>query len=304
MQTRKTLPDLTLPPALARSPARLRDCFERRRWSHTIRARPLNWPATGCSVRSPSARSWGLPMATKYKRPPITEAVVEIKIDPPIESALLDRVQARLLESYPLPPQRIMLTTVQVGDEAPKIQHEPQGYKLTAPDGAGLVTVAANLISTSRLAPYQGWEPFIATARANWEVWKRLVGWRRITRIGVRYINRIDVPNPEDRSLELGDYFKFSIQLPPLELPPMTSFAANCMLPLGKEQFTLILNAGSVPSPLVKTASFILDVDISREADLPQNDDGLWTLIGHIREHKNFVFEGCITDLTRELFNL
>ena len=50
-------------------------------------------------------------------------------------------------------------------------------------------------------------------------------------------------------------------------------------------------------------ARHILDIDVSREANLPQNEDGLWELADRMRVHKNTAFEACITDRARELFN-
>jgi uncharacterized protein (TIGR04255 family) len=242
-------------------------------------------------------------MPQLYKRPPITEAVVEIRIQNAIGMDLLERVRDKLLENYPLPPQKVILFNFEIKEDAPTVQQQLQGYRLTAPDGAGLVTVGPNLISASRLAPYEGWEPFIKSARGCWQTWKRLVGWQRIMRIGVRYINRIDIPNVDDRVVNIDDYLKFSLQMPKLDLPALETFAVNAVSPLGKDDCQLILNSSNVPSPLVKNTSFILDIDISRENDLPQNDEGLWAFVDKIRAHKNFVFEGCVTDTARELFN-
>jgi uncharacterized protein (TIGR04255 family) len=240
-------------------------------------------------------------MSQPYKRPPITEAVVEVRIDAGVTMPRVERVRDKLLESYPLPVQTLIAANVELREDTPRVQQQLQGYRLTAADGAGLVSVGPNFIATSRLAPYEGWESFIATARRNWEVWKRRVGWQKIVRIGVRYINRIDIPTSDP--VNIDDYLTFTIRGPSLDLPPMTSFAINEVRPLGKDQCELILNASYVPSPLVKTTSFLLDLDISREVDLPQNDEGLWGFVDRIRGHKNFVFEGCITDRARELFN-
>jgi uncharacterized protein (TIGR04255 family) len=238
----------------------------------------------------------------EYKRPPIVEAVVEVRIGGPIALATVERLRERLIESHPLPPQSIITANVEFREDSTRVlQHELQGYRLTAGDGAGLVTIGPHSISTSRLAPYEGWESFVATARQNWDIWKRLAGWQKIVRIGVRYVNRIDIP--ADHDVNIDDYLTFSIKGPALALPPISSFAINEARPLGKDDCHLILNAGLVPSPLLKTTSLLLDLDISRVTDLPQNDEALWAFVDRIREHKNFVFEGCITAQARELFN-
>ena len=239
-------------------------------------------------------------MVQPYKRPPIFEAIIEIKIEAPIESDLLERVKDQLLEEYPAPPLKTVAVNLEIADE-PKLLRHAQGYRLSSGDGATLVTIGPNAISTSRLAPYEGWEPFIASARLNWSIWRKLTGWRKITRLGVRYVNRIDVPGDH---IQVGDYISFGMVLPPTLAPtPVTSFALNAAMPLGKDDCRLILNSGSAASPLVHVSSFILDLDVSRETDLPQNEDGMWELANRIRAHKNIVFEACITDRARDLFN-
>jgi uncharacterized protein (TIGR04255 family) len=144
------------------------------------------------------------------------------------------------------------------------------------------LSISPNFIATSRLAPYEGWEPFFARSRQNWDIWKRIVGRREFTRIGVRYINRIDIP--AGGPIEVEDYLLFSPKLPnTLPSQPMSSFAVNAALPLEFEGFTLKLNAGSAPRPLVKGYSVLLDFDISRTQNLPRNDEDLWSLIAGVR---------------------
>ena len=46
----------------------------------------------------------------------------------------------------------------------------------------------------SRLAPYTGWDDFFARTVRAWEVWRKSAGHTVLSRIGVRYVNRIDVP--------------------------------------------------------------------------------------------------------------
>lgn len=241
-------------------------------------------------------------MAQRYKRPPITEAVIEVRIGRPIDAGLLEKLQKRLSRDYPLPPQRTVHINVHLGDESATVKREFEGYKLTATDGASVVSVTPRLISTSRLAPYEGWDQFVKQAVRNWRVWRRIVGWRDIARIGVRFINRVDVSNPKDEPVELERYLNISPRLPEIGQKALNDFSINIKMPLGQGDLNLILNASSAPSPLVKTTSFIIDLDVSRDTDLPTDDEGLWDCIAGVREQKNAVFEACITDRARDLF--
>ncbi len=254
------------------------------------------------SPSSRSRRATAPQMASPYKRPPITEAVIEVRLDGAITRENVDKVQKRLLETYPF-SQETQIVGVEVSDTSAKVQQQFQGYRLTNKDGADTILISPSSIASARLAPYEGWEKLIVTARQNWDVWKRLIGYRKVVRVGVRYINRIDVPEPAEGGVRIADYLSFHPQLPNIGLPPLANFTMNTVSSLGKDECKLTLNAGSVPSPLVKTVSFVLDLDVSRDSNMPQNDDDLWGLIGKIRDHKNAVFEGCITNLSRQLFS-
>ena len=117
----------------------------------------------------------------------------------------------------------------------------------------------------------------------------------------MRYLNRLDIPTNEP--INIDDYLTFSIKGPPLDLPAMHSFAIQEARPLGRDNCHIVLNAGLVPSPLIRTTSLLLDIDVNRTDELPQNDDGLWSFVERVREYKNMIFEACITDRARELFD-
>src|SRR5262249_28037257 len=142
-----------------------------------------------------------------------------------------------------------------------KVKHESvPGIRMASGDAASILLMLANGLTTSRLAPYEGWEPFYARARENWDLWRRHLDWREVIRVGVRYINRLDIRTESDEQIvRLDKYLTVTPRVPPVGLPPMSHFTVNTENPLGIDHCKLILNLGSIPSPLVKTASFLLD---------------------------------------------
>ena len=56
------------------------------------------------------------------------------------------------------------------------------------------------------------------------------------------------------------------------------------------------------PSPVPGSISIILDIDISRESDIPMHPDKLWPVIDEVRSIKNDLFERAITEKTKALF--
>ena len=243
--------------------------------------------------------------SSPYRRPPITEAVLELRLADQLEIDQVEKIRDRLVEEYPILPQMLQNISVLAG---PGDQHRSQidfgGYRLLSADATDIVIVGRSNISTSRLAPYTDWERFTGGAKRNWATWRKVAGWHEVSRVGVRYINRIDVPNPEQRPVPIDDYLVFRPVFPVFEgWEGVDTFAINGVAAIANTPFKVILNAGSTPSPMVRTTSFLLDIDISQEGNLPKNDDGLWTLIDQIRAHKNRIFEASVTDLSRKLFS-
>ena len=160
----------------------------------------------------------------------------------------------------------------------------------------------ANSIIISQLSPYPGWDEFFGRFTRDWGLWKEALGYKKITRVGVRYINRIDVPVTGP----VVNYEEFLTIYPrfPSELTAaVTSYGIQVQIPYPEIEGKIIINSASVPSPLLNYASFMFDQDLVKEANIPQNDDGLYKLLIEIHAKKNAVFETCITERARELFN-
>lgn len=48
--------------------------------------------------------------------------------------------------------------------------------------------------------------------------------------------------------------------------------------------------------------AIILDLDLFRAVEVPQDEDSIWTYFERLHVRKNDIFEACITDKARELF--
>jgi uncharacterized protein (TIGR04255 family) len=242
-----------------------------------------------------------------YKRPPITEAIIEARFADEMEPAQLERIIAGFASSYPhQQPIRNVGVALAVPPEVsaqPVAQFNQQvGYRRSSTDLTELLLVWPAIFVVSQLAPYPGWDTFFARLVRDWTNWKRLVGYRRVVRIGVRYINRIDIPTPSASGIiEETEYLNIFPKLPD-GLGPMTAFGVQAVVPLGDIGCNLTINSGAVPSPLLNHCSFMLDTDIAKEGSVPQKDDEIFALLEQVRVKKNAIFEACVTDRARELF--
>jgi len=181
------------------------------------------------------------------------------------------------------------------------IRNNEIGHRRSSDDQTQIVILWPRSFVFSQLAPYPGWDVFFAPFVRDWTLWKKTVGYRKVSRVGVRYINRIDIPITSD----LTHYEEFLNLYPrfPDELGPVLAYGIQTQFPYPEIDGRITINSASVPSPLLGYSSFIFDQDIYKENDIPQTEEGLHKLLNDIHLKKNTIFEACITDRARERFN-
>ena len=239
----------------------------------------------------------------QYKRPPITEAVIELRLEQSLSRTELDKLLQRFKDDYASSEDYVGYEVrVNPAERRADFEEQNRGYKLASSDRADVLLVTPAHFSCSRLAPYVGWEAFRARAEDHWRTWKRVVGYRKISRIGVRFINRIDIPAARGESVKVSTYLRVYPRARALK--HLQGYAMQMTGKLEQDNLRVVINSSLVPPPLVDHISVVLDIDISCETDAPQRDDEVWALIDKIRMHKNQIFEESVTDRARELFNL
>lgn len=241
-----------------------------------------------------------------YTRPPITEAVIEIRFEENLSLDQMQKIRNDLQKNYSFsenieevgfkidPKNKIMS----------KISEGIVGFKLTNEDQTEVSQIKQNSMVCSKLAPYSGWESFQPRAVADWDIWRKTTKNKKIDRIGVRFINRIDIPYITGVKIDLEDYLTVVPKYPEPDLiSSFTEYTMQVKGPFVAEGFGLILNSHIVKSPLIDHFSVVLDLDLYPMGELPQRDDKIWELVNDIREHKNLAFEMCIKDNARKLFD-
>jgi uncharacterized protein (TIGR04255 family) len=238
--------------------------------------------------------------AMAYKRPPITEAIIELRFARPFSEDVVAAATQVLAGEY------FYKDTEKGGNlkiDAVTGQSEYEalwsGERLSSVDRADIAIFRTTAFVTSRLAPYLGWEQFRERSERAWAAWRRAAGSVELARIGVRYVNRIDFPG--EGPIKLDDFLKIYPITP--DGPPIQAYTMQVIRPIDADQCVATITSASVESPLIGFSSFLLDLDVFREIDLPKRDDVLWELLEKFRHHKNNVFESCLTQRTKAIFD-
>ncbi len=237
----------------------------------------------------------------KYLKAPIVEAVIEMRWQDDVPTAELEKIQKKLFSDYPIVENEVTFAVNVVGESA-SVSHKPTGRKLKSLDGLNIVLLRPNATGFVRLAPYEGWEEFSKTVKVAWKIVKKIIGHQKLTRIATRYVNRLDIPFPDQKTIvNFDEYLTVGVDCPKESFPSLENYQVQLNAKFG-EGFVGTIRTGTGEPMLIGHTAIILDVDMSIETSVPQNEKALWLGLERLREMKNKTFEASITDKSRALF--
>ena len=168
-----------------------------------------------------------------------------------------------------------------------------------------LVQIGAHRLSINILKPYDGWESFKPRIEECLKIYKELSNPTGYSRRGLRYINRVDIPEPRHESevISIKDYFLFVPQTPQGLPIGVSSFNMRVEFPYDGGVNRLGVFLGSVKKHIERYMYAILDFDYyvqsENKMELAELD---WIDRAHQRIEE--AFEKTITDKSRNLFEV
>lgn len=240
---------------------------------------------------------------TRYPHAPITEAVIDIQV---AASVTMDRLAEAVAGESSYPTAEKLLTAsgaMMFGPEENAFataRSEPVGYLCRSSDGLHIYQARINGFTFSRLAEYTSWAEVSAEARRLWDKYRAIATPTSITRIALRYVNRLDIPLPVH---DFSTYLRTAPQLSS-DLPQgLSGYFMQLQLPMPDLQGACVINQTIIEPPAKpSTVSVVLDIDVFRSSGVATNEPQLWEQLEQLRQEKNRVFESCITDEARRLF--
>lgn len=240
------------------------------------------------------------------RSPPIIEAVIEFRgsgqSQPDLEavrgfSESLGSIYQRSQEL------RVWRTELRFDDGGmPSSSHDGAlvGFRLESDPPSYVVQAKLDGLAISRLAPYEGWGPFLSEARRLWRGYVKHVRPATVSRIGVRYINRIAVVTgthtPTTQALR--KIVRTGPQIPKKLPQHMTEFVSRVVLPLPLDSSFIVLTHALEPAIAADQRPWlILDIDAFSEKPFEVDSLELWDRLDELRTAKNQTFFGCVTNL-------
>lgn len=243
-----------------------------------------------------------------YPRPPIVEAIIELRLGGDIRRDwLYSTLKAGLSERYPAEPmkQNRLHFAAKVGEDGISTSSEQklQTMFLKSAGGNQLLGCAPNTLSVHVLPPYPGWENLLDQAMEAASVLSAAMPGIAADAAIVRYLDRISLP---PGSFDLSQFFTI---LPPKPegMPPIVNafnFSTQAYNPA--DGTTALLTFACIPpdqSGQEERQPIIIDLLTQYVGEpLPLADPRLASKLDALHAKHSVIFESSITDLTRDLF--
>lgn len=238
---------------------------------------------------------------TVYAKAPIVEAVIDIQVQMSEDAerrllTFVERVGAQFPQKSP-----IQLVAMNVGaDGSHSMERKPVGWRLVNEANDRILQVRRQGFTFSHMPPYSHWGVFRSEAEPLWRLFVDTCGPEQISRIAVRYINRLRLP---PGAVDLKDFLTIYPQVPdacePIEGLLMQLQGRH---PDVDATCRSVITVASEPASDAAYQPIVLDLDLYVETELKPDDARCWSMLDQLRIKKNQMFEASITEKMREIF--
>ena len=241
---------------------------------------------------------------SQYAKAPIIEAICDFVVEMPDNFKFdIKKISASLKREYE-EKQEINIQKLQVhagnSESSLSSSKELLGHSFVSKNKKYILQIKKNGFTFSQLGEYENWKTFSTKAKLLWALYVKTFSPKKVTRVALRYINRIDIPQTEMINLE--DYFETYPRVLKNNKSSISNFFMQVQIPQTKEGGFAVLNQ-AVTSPIsIGYVSIILDIDVFDIKEFTPASKSLWQRVDNLREQKNNLFEESITDKTKELF--
>jgi len=244
-------------------------------------------------------------MSKVYTNPPLIEALCEFYFEPSqpwdltIPGLFYREVRSEFPKRHQFSPFQVDFEVEGQGQVIQNIGGSADRMQFMREDERALIQIGPNLLVVNHLKPYSDWETFEGMIARALKVYRQVADPQAINRVGLRYINRLDIPEPQ---VEIEDYL-LAVPTVPSAVPQIFgNWSQRVEIPFVEDNGLLVIQSSSVNQEGQMHVAFLLDLDfITIQARLVQLDSALeWVERAHDEIEK--AFEACVTPKAKRLF--
>ncbi len=241
-----------------------------------------------------------------YQRSPIVEVIISIDVVSRDGLAMqqLREVGEQIKSTHPKESSGFEIKSEQLPDGGEKSLRLPIGFMYQSNDDLRAAQVRLKGFTYNALfndtARYVGWNSLSVEAKTLWDVYKKFLEPKSVTRILVRYINRINIPAPVKN---LSEYITAIPVVPDaLRESSKGQFALQLRMLQSDIGATAVFNEAIVPPMEPEHASLMIDIGVINESDDEMDISQSWEQVEAFHERVGTIFESSITEQCRTLF--
>jgi uncharacterized protein (TIGR04255 family) len=241
------------------------------------------------------------------KNAPIFEALIDIRAklskDTPMER--FELLQPPLASKYPRKDRQDQFSG-QIGMKegqffAEKKEMGFHGFIFRSSDELNVAQFRTDGFTFSRLRPYIDWESLREEARDLWIRYVETLRPESVTRVAVRYINRLNLPILSSRYV-LEEYLNARPCFPVVPANELRKFILRVELVDEKLGLRANVTEVSKPGEQSESVNLILDIDAYKRDDFDVGGEAAWDALDQLRDFKNRIFFDSLTERTLGIF--
>ena len=230
---------------------------------------------------------------------PIKEIIFSISF---AESVKLDCLQrfveiAEIKKAFPIirPGYNANLEATTDGNP-PVTDVQKSGYVLKCDEPSNRILQAkVGLLAFHKTKEYQSYEELIPELNFYWEKFQTCTGKLSVTNVSLRYLNFIDIEKDE----QIKDFVNIWTESPFEKVKQSFTTLKFTLESDTKTEATIVVTKGKDN----EKDGVILDIILNRKIEVKAFEK-ISEAFGDMREYKNSIFQKCITEKTKNKYNL
>lgn len=242
------------------------------------------------------------------KHPPVDVAMFQLIFDMG-DSTLADLISQDLEIRKILPIRRENVSsemkvpsgkiTIGVAQFTATSKTRVAGYMYSSKDQKSKVEILEGRLTYVEEHPYENWNLFLENVKMYLGFFSEMLCNHKITRTSIRFINHFVLDDFDDPT----KYFKTTISTTESgAVPyPVSQFAFNMLVPVSENIYSVVKQEYNIISD---KNNYIFDIDVLDKSNLLFDIDTILDVLMTLREVKNKIFFGNVTNKLIDLCNL
>lgn len=243
-------------------------------------------------------------MSARYSRSPIVEAVCEFRLPAQCkwDLTVYGSIYEKLRQQFPI-KQDVPVRSIEFSEGPGEFQQTvgiSTQMQISTEDKRQIIRIGSRTFSLSQKSPYLGWKKMKSQLKEVFGVVSDFVEFNTLSRIGLRYINLVEIQTPH---VKIEEYFNYRPIWPWGELVT-NEVMTRCLFVYreGRDACRAIFSDKKINKE--NSSSFVLDFDYFLQKPDSVNSGEALHWVDEAHEAVESLFERSITDKTRSLLGV